>query len=72
MVVTTSNDGGGLRWGIIGCGKISNDFVNAMRNMENVHFHACAARSLATAQTFATTHGSHAYLSTSSYKELIY
>lgn len=46
-----------LRWGFLGCGKISNDFVNALKNVPGAHFRACAARSLSSAQEFATTHG---------------
>lgn len=46
-----------LRWGFIGCGKISNDFANALKSVPNAVLHACAARSLPHAQEFATTHG---------------
>ncbi|ETK72961.1 hypothetical protein L915_20043 [Phytophthora nicotianae] len=59
-----------LRWGFIGCGKIANDFVNALKGMagETARLSACAARSLETAQQFAKTHGfAHAY---GSYEEL--
>jgi dihydrodiol dehydrogenase / D-xylose 1-dehydrogenase (NADP) len=48
-----------LRWGFIGCGKISNDFANALKSVDNAVLHACAARSLSSAEEFATTHGMH-------------
>ncbi|KAG6615290.1 Dimeric dihydrodiol dehydrogenase [Phytophthora cinnamomi] len=46
-----------LRWGFLGCGRISSDFVSAMKSLDNVAFQACAARSLASAQAFAKEHG---------------
>ncbi|KAG7386813.1 hypothetical protein PHYPSEUDO_015210 [Phytophthora pseudosyringae] len=46
-----------LRWGFLGCGRISSDFVSAMTSLDNVVFQACAARSLPSAQQFAKTHG---------------
>lgn len=46
-----------LRWGFLGCGRISSDFVSAMKSLDNVVFQACAARSLASAQAFAKEHG---------------
>ncbi|KAF1332927.1 Dimeric dihydrodiol dehydrogenase, partial [Globisporangium splendens] len=58
-----------LRWGFIGCGNISNDFVNALKSVDNAVLHACAARSLPSAEEFAATHGfAHAY---GSYEELV-
>ncbi|EEY68089.1 trans-1,2-dihydrobenzene-1,2-diol dehydrogenase, putative [Phytophthora infestans T30-4] len=59
-----------LRWGFIGCGKIANDFVNALKGMagETARLSACAARLLESADRFAKTHGfAHAY---GSYEEL--
>ncbi|TYZ57084.1 hypothetical protein PybrP1_010456 [[Pythium] brassicae (nom. inval.)] len=57
-----------LRWGFIGCGKISNDFANALKAVPGAHLRACAARSLSSAQEFATIHGfAQAY---GSYEEL--
>ncbi|EEY62591.1 trans-1,2-dihydrobenzene-1,2-diol dehydrogenase, putative [Phytophthora infestans T30-4] len=59
-----------LRWGFIGCGKIANDFVNALKGMagETARLSACAARSLESADRFVKTHGfAHAY---GSYEEL--
>ncbi|EGZ19407.1 hypothetical protein PHYSODRAFT_496155 [Phytophthora sojae] len=46
-----------LRWGFLGCGRISSDFVSAMKSLDDVVFQACAARSLTSAQAFATEHG---------------
>ncbi|TMW65525.1 hypothetical protein Poli38472_008167 [Pythium oligandrum] len=57
-----------LRWGFIGCGKISSDFANAMKNAKNVAFQACAARSLDSAKEFAEAHGFTRYYG--SYEEL--
>jgi dihydrodiol dehydrogenase / D-xylose 1-dehydrogenase (NADP) len=45
-----------VRWGIVGCGRISHDFVSAMASLPSASLHACAARSLANAQAFAATH----------------
>lgn len=57
-----------LRWGFLGCGRISNDFATAIQSLESVAFQACAARSLDQAQSFAAQFGvKQAY---GSYKEL--
>jgi len=60
------------RWGILGAGKISHDFVTAMATMLDPKEHiivAVAARSLPSAQEFAKTHGiPKAY---GSYEELV-
>ena len=48
-----------LRWGFLGCGHISSDFINAIKSLENIEFQACAARSLASAQAFANEHQIH-------------
>jgi len=53
----SSFDGGGLRWGVMGCGNISSDFFNAMKMFKNIHFQACAAHSKESAEAFAKTHG---------------
>ncbi|KAG2521511.1 hypothetical protein JM16_003550 [Phytophthora kernoviae] len=42
-----------LRWGILGCGRISRTFVSNVKPLKTAIFHACAARSLENAQTFA-------------------
>lgn len=47
-----------LNWGIIGCGKISHDFVSSLSSLplgEHVVV-GCAARKLESAQEFATAH----------------
>lgn len=46
-----------LRWGIVGTGKISNDFANALRTVKDAKIVAVAARSESSALRFATTHG---------------
>lgn len=43
-----------LRWGILGCGRVSNDFVTAIQNVPSAVVVACAARRLESAQNFAT------------------
>ena len=45
-----------LRWGILGAGRISNDFVCALRST-GAHVAAVAASSLDKAQAFAARHG---------------
>ncbi|CAH0480338.1 unnamed protein product [Peronospora belbahrii] len=45
-----------LRWGFLGCGRISADFVSAAKSLDNVVFQACAARSLSSAEAFAKEH----------------
>ncbi|ETW02600.1 hypothetical protein H310_06070 [Aphanomyces invadans] len=46
-----------LRWGILGCGKISNDFVMGLALVANAQVVACASRSLDAAVAFGTLHG---------------
>ncbi|GMF13239.1 unnamed protein product [Phytophthora lilii] len=46
-----------LRWGFLGCGRISHAFATAIKPLDSVAFQACAARSLENAQQFASTHG---------------
>lgn len=46
-----------LRWGIIGCGRVSHDFVQALKHLPSASVVACAARSQESAQVFATKHG---------------
>ncbi|OQR89429.1 dimeric dihydrodiol dehydrogenase [Thraustotheca clavata] len=45
-----------LKWGILGCGRISNDFVMGLQLVQGAHVVACASRDLSTAQTFGQTH----------------
>ncbi|CAK4084349.1 unnamed protein product [Aphanomyces euteiches] len=46
-----------LRWGILGCGKISSDFVNGLHLAQDAKIVACAARTLETSSAFAKLHG---------------
>lgn len=46
-----------LKWGIIGCGRVSHDFVQALKHLPTASVVACAARSKDDAQEFATKHG---------------
>ncbi|KAG7386810.1 hypothetical protein PHYPSEUDO_015207 [Phytophthora pseudosyringae] len=46
-----------LRWGFLGCGRISHAFAGAIKPLKTVLFQACAARSLENAQNFASEHG---------------
>ncbi|CAI5719442.1 unnamed protein product [Peronospora effusa] len=45
-----------LRWGFLGCGRISADFISALKSLDNIKFQACAARSLSSAKNFAKLH----------------
>jgi hypothetical protein len=46
-----------LRWGLIGCGRISHDFTQALKLLPTATVVACAARSLDSAKVFADKHG---------------
>ncbi|KAI9980165.1 hypothetical protein PInf_026600 [Phytophthora infestans] len=46
-----------LRWGFLGCGRISHAFAGAIKFLDSVTLQACAARSLENAQKFASEHG---------------
>ncbi len=46
-----------LRWGLIGCGRVSHDFAQALKHIPTASIVACAARESDRAQTFATKHG---------------
>ncbi|CAI5720593.1 unnamed protein product [Hyaloperonospora brassicae] len=48
-----------LRWGFLGCGRISSDFINAIKSFDSLVLQACAARSLPSAQAFANEHMVH-------------
>ncbi|KAG6957056.1 hypothetical protein JG688_00011145 [Phytophthora aleatoria] len=51
-----------LRWGILGCGRISHTFASNVKPLKTAIFHSCAARSLEKAQEFAKKHDiPHAY-----------
>ncbi|KAL7572082.1 hypothetical protein ACA910_001726 [Epithemia clementina (nom. ined.)] len=57
-----------LRWGMLGCGRVSHDFVLALHHLSTAQVVACAARELDRAQEFASKHGiTQAY---GSYEEL--
>ncbi|KAI9980164.1 hypothetical protein PInf_026599 [Phytophthora infestans] len=45
-----------LRWGILGCGRISHTFASNLKPLKTAIFHACAARSLDKAQELANKH----------------
>lgn len=45
-----------LKWGIIGCGRVSHDFVQALKHLPTASVVACAARSKDSAQEFSTKH----------------
>lgn len=47
----------GLKWGIIGCGKIAGKFAKDLSNVEGNELYAVASRSIEKAQSFAKEHG---------------
>jgi dihydrodiol dehydrogenase / D-xylose 1-dehydrogenase (NADP) len=58
-----------VRWGLIGCGRVSHDFCQALKHLPSASVVACAARSLDDAQAFAAKHSvANAY---GSYDELL-
>jgi predicted dehydrogenase len=67
-----------LRWGILGLGKISNQFVRDLKLIENVEIVACASRSISNAINFAgqheisKSHGSYQELFEDDEVEIIY
>ncbi|CAM9310474.1 unnamed protein product [Heterosigma akashiwo] len=57
-----------IRWGIMGTGRVCNDFVQALKIVEGAEIAGVCSRSLERAQEFATRHGiSRAY---GSYEEI--
>jgi predicted dehydrogenase len=42
-----------LRWGILGCGRVSHDFTQALKHLPTASVVACAARSADSAKDFA-------------------
>jgi dihydrodiol dehydrogenase / D-xylose 1-dehydrogenase (NADP) len=50
-----------LRWGIVGCGRVSHDYVQALKHVPTAQVVACAARRLEDAQQFAKQHGIEHY-----------
>mmetsp|Transcript_37917 Transcript_37917/g.45799 ORF Transcript_37917/g.45799 Transcript_37917/m.45799 type:complete len:404 (-) Transcript_37917:166-1377(-) len=67
--VTNPLDCPPLRWGLLGCGRVSHDFAQALKHVPTATVAAVAARSSDSAKAFADKHG----VSTSygSYDELI-
>lgn len=45
-----------LKWGILGCGRVSHDFTQALKFLLSAKVVACSARSLESAQAFADKH----------------
>lgn len=59
-----------LRWGLIGCGRVSHDFCQALQHLPTARVVACAtARDVNRAKEFATKHGIDAAYGT--YEELV-
>lgn len=58
-----------LRWGLIGCGRVSHDFTQALKHISTAKVVACSARDSSRAKEFAEKHGiEQAY---GSYEELV-
>lgn len=58
-----------LRWGLIGCGRISHDFTQALKLLPTANVVACSARSIDSAKVFAEKHGIEKYYG--SYDEIL-
>jgi len=67
-----------IRWGFLGCGKITHDFINAIKHLPDVELAACAARSLKDAAELAQlfgikrSYGSYAELVADPHIDVIY
>jgi hypothetical protein len=48
-----------LRWGMLGCGRVSHDFTQALKHLPTQTVVACSARSLDNAKKFAEKHHIH-------------
>mmetsp|Transcript_16582 Transcript_16582/g.48091 ORF Transcript_16582/g.48091 Transcript_16582/m.48091 type:complete len:394 (-) Transcript_16582:42-1223(-) len=46
-----------LRWGMLGCGRVSHDFTQALKHLPSQSVVACSARSNDSAEAFAQKHG---------------
>jgi len=68
-IVTNPLDCPPLRWGLIGCGRVSNDFTQALKHVPSASVVACAARSEDNAKSFAQKHGIPKYYG--SYDDLL-
>lgn len=58
-----------LRWGLLGCGRVSHDFCQALKHLPTANVVACAARDPDRARAFAEKHKISA--SYGSYQELV-
>mmetsp|Transcript_26495 Transcript_26495/g.62236 ORF Transcript_26495/g.62236 Transcript_26495/m.62236 type:complete len:404 (-) Transcript_26495:1701-2912(-) len=58
-----------LKWGILGCGRVSNDFCQALKLLPTQTVVACSARSSENAEAFAQKHGIGKYYG--SYDEML-
>lgn len=58
-----------LRWGLIGCGRVSHDFAQALKHLSTASVVACAARSEDDAKAFAEKHNIGRYYG--NYDELL-
>jgi len=58
-----------LAWGILGCGRVSHDFTQALKLVPNSKVIGCAARNISCAKEFAEKHGITNFYG--SYDELI-
>jgi dihydrodiol dehydrogenase / D-xylose 1-dehydrogenase (NADP) len=58
-----------LRWGMIGCGRVSHDFTQALKHLPTASVVACAARSIDSAKAFAEKHKIPSHYG--SYEELL-
>jgi dihydrodiol dehydrogenase / D-xylose 1-dehydrogenase (NADP) len=57
-----------VKWGIVGTGYISNQFVQGLQLVENAQIYAVASRSVSSAMAFAQKHGAPKYYG--SYEEM--
>ena len=58
-----------LRWGLIGCGRVSHDFTQALKHLPTARVVACSARDISRAKEFAEKHGIEQAYGT--YEELV-
>ena len=64
-----NNPNDNFRWGILGCGRIANDFAECLALLPNVEIAAVASRSEERAREFSSKHNSSTYYT--DYKELV-
>uniref|UniRef100_A0A7S0YBF2 D-xylose 1-dehydrogenase (NADP(+), D-xylono-1,5-lactone-forming) n=1 Tax=Pseudo-nitzschia delicatissima TaxID=44447 RepID=A0A7S0YBF2_9STRA len=58
-----------LKWGILGCGRVSNDFCQALKHLPTQTVVACSARSSESAEAFSKKHAIKKYCG--SYDEML-